>query len=157
MIRFFPLFFIGILLYKMKTKRFTISRVLLIIICFLIQLLMFKKKVDPNWGMISFLEYIIMMSIFLIISFLFLANKLRFIINRYTSKLGEISYSLYLIHSYIGSKTMYFLQTFFGLNLWFGMIIAIVMVIAIAYLINKYVEKPALLFIREKYRKKTIL
>ncbi len=153
LIAYFPLFFIGILFYRIRFKEVNIKRILLIIFSCISQVLMFETA-SKFKGFISFPEYLMLFSVIMLLFVLFSINKLDFIINRFTSRLGDISYSLYLIHNYIGIKLMLYLQKYFGINLWIGLGIALIIVIGLAFLINRFIEKPALHFIRNRYRKK---
>jgi len=101
-------------------------------------------------------EFAAALGIFMLLFFLFIGNRLSWIANKYTVLLGEISYSLYLIHNFTGAKVIIpGLMKLAGLPLWLSVLIALMAVITIAYFINRFIEKPALVTIRNRFLKST--
>jgi len=151
LIKYFPLFFSGILFYKMKFDKVTAWRLVLLTISFCLQLSLFNKCYNIR-GYMSFGGYSTMLSIYYITFLLFLAGKLRFIVNKVTSQLGEISYSLYLIHQFISIKIVISQLMKMGCNFWVAAFEALITSITLSLLINCFVEKPSLLYCGEWYK-----
>jgi peptidoglycan/LPS O-acetylase OafA/YrhL len=148
---FYPLFYAGIITYKMKFNRTTITRYTLIIICFATQYLLFSKN---RTEYISSQQYGLILILYGIILFLFVNDFLGFIVNKTTIFLGEISYSLYLIHQFLAQNIIIpGLTKYNNVNpLVATFIVALPICIVIATIINKKIEKPMMLAIRAFYR-----
>ncbi len=152
LIRYFPLFFTGIIIYKIKFDRLTTARILIILACFLVQIYVFDKFYNNRIKM-NFEEYAVTLLIIFSVFVLYLTNKLQFIVNGVTLWLGEISYSLYLIHQYI--ERDFILNKLLHIYHWnyeLAAVVSITSVLIIATLINRLVEKPSLEFIRARYK-----
>ncbi len=150
LIAFFPLFYGGIILYKMKFDKITTLRMALFLSTLVIQCLMFENCYRNN-NYISFKEYVIALPIIYSLFLLFLFDKLNFIVNPITIWLGQISYSLYLLHYFLGTFIIipFFMKTF-NLNIWMSSSIALCVVLIIAHFVYKYVENPAMKYLRKK-------
>jgi peptidoglycan/LPS O-acetylase OafA/YrhL len=70
--------------------------------------------------------------------------------------IGGLSYSLYLIHQNVG---YIIINKFYenGFNPVLGIFSALIISLIIASILTKYVEKPSLLFIRDRYKNNTAL
>ncbi|PHV13348.1 acyltransferase family protein [Chitinimonas sp. BJB300] len=66
--------------------------------------------------------------------------------------LGAISYTLYLLHENIGWAVMLHLQQA-GLNANLTILIALIIALTLAHLLSRLVEKPAMHFLRERYKR----
>lgn len=152
LLSYFPLFFSGILIYKIKFEKSVYWRWLLLLCCYGIQLYLFQKCYENNL-FVTFKEYVTVISFIYCIFFIFLAGKLGFIINKFTTWLGGISYSLYLIHQSIGVNVIIPQLTLRGIPFWVAAFTAIVVVLILATCIYNFIEKPSLQFIRKKYKK----
>jgi peptidoglycan/LPS O-acetylase OafA/YrhL len=151
---FFPLFFSGILFYKLKFDKKTPTRWLLLLISFILQLYIFEPLYF-NRGYITFTSYFITLSIIYFAFILYIFNKLNFIVNKYTLFLGSISYVLYLLHKVVGNDLIIpVLNIKCGINYPITILLTLIIIGFFSYLISTYIEKPALLFIRTKYFKK---
>ena len=95
-------------------------------------------------------EFFIFLS-FYIIFFLALNGYLRILACKPLVFFGSISYSLYLIHQNIGYIVI---NLFYKLDLSpiFAIVTAILVSVFLAFLITRFVEKPSLDFIRNKYK-----
>jgi peptidoglycan/LPS O-acetylase OafA/YrhL len=152
---YFPLFYSGILFYKMKFNEQNFKRWLLIILSFVIQLYVYNRLYS-NREYLSITEYAIALALIYSTFIIYLYNKLHFIINKITFWFGSISYALYLLHKVIGTSFFIPLLTIkLGLNYWLAMPLTLIIIIFISYLVMKYIEKPSLIFIRKKYLNKT--
>lgn len=151
LLKYFPLFFTGILFYDSYNKKLNNkTNIILIIFCYVVQVMIFSQFHRHVWILNTF-EFALILLIYFVLFFMFIYGKLRWISNRYTIALGEISYCLYLIHNFMGAKAiMPFLMKKAGLSLWASSIIAFAIVLIAATLIHKLVEKPAMLAIRKK-------
>lgn len=151
---YFPLFYSGILFYKMKFSKKTILRWILLIASFLIQIFIFDRLYN-NRGFISYQQYVYTLTSFYLIFILFIYNKLSFIVNKVTLWLGSISFVLYLIHQFIGVNILIPLLTDkLHINLWLSITITLILMLFISFMIMKYIEKPSLVLIRKKYLNK---
>lgn len=148
---YFPLFFLGILFYKVKFYRPTIFRFLLIAVAITTQIILYHD--DGRNKFVSQAEYSVVIVAISIIFTAYCFDKIRFIVITPLVFLGKISYSLYLIHDIVGGL---FVSSFsrsriLHFNFWITMFfIALPAVIALAALINKYVEVPANAYIKTK-------
>ena len=149
---YFPLFISGIVFYKIKFYKINALRVLLLALCFITQILLFEST-----GKIVFIsqtQYTIIVAVFFVVFFLYCFDHLQFIINRGTLFIGKISYSLYLIHDYISSYLLIPMLTHsrvFHLNYWIAVLIFVTpLVLILAALINKFIEVPAMKYLKGK-------
>lgn len=150
LISYFPLFFGGIVLYKMKFEKKSAQRMMVFILTFIIQSLIFQHCYRNRFYLIH-TEYILALSSIYSIFLLFLYGKLTFIVNPFTIWLGKISYSLYLLHQVIGVFIIIPVMTkIFHWSFWPSVFIAISSVCLLAHLVNRYIEQPAMRYVREK-------
>lgn len=99
--QFFPLFFSGIIFYKIfNSNEKVYVNYLLIIFCLLCQISLFPYS-GRSHLYISWADYSIMMGSYFILFSLFVNNRLKMFVNKVTLFFGKISYALYLIHQYI--------------------------------------------------------
>ena len=91
-------------------------------------------------------------SSFYLIFYLFVYDKLGFIVNNFFVFLGTISYSFYLIHENIGVGIIYWLKKIADIQL-FYLPITIFLIGVLATFITFYIERPALKWIRNYYKK----
>jgi peptidoglycan/LPS O-acetylase OafA/YrhL len=154
----FPMFFAGILFYKMKFDQINWMRYSLVVLCFLLQYTMYLDG-DLIPHRISQIEYGLMLMIYFSLFILYTSNRLSFIVNRVTLFLGSISYSLYLLHNFISRELIIpGLIKYAHLNFWVACLgVALPIILIIATLTNKYIEKPAMDYIRTKYRESSSL
>ena len=154
LINYFPLFLAGIIFYKIKFKRPTVRRYLLIGVCYACQLSLFNDGSKSDIYL-DFTPYFFMLTGYFIIFTLYVNNLLGFIVNRVTVFLGEVSFSLYLIHQYISIAIILpVLMQELGLNFWLASAISLVVALLLATLVNRFVEKPAMNYIRSRYKRK---
>jgi len=139
LLRYGDLFFAGVLFYNLKTKGNKWYRHFALLMCLAVQYI-FRQEINP---------FVVIGFFFLF--YLFIYGKLSWIINKPTVFLGSISYSLYLIHENIGFVIMRYLYTL-HLNAWAIFIIPTLSTIGIASAITFGIEKPAMYFIRGKYK-----
>ena len=142
--QFIPLFFAGISFYDLYTKKQNRFFIYLSLIVYLICQILMYQYAGRSRNYISQTEYALMLSSFFILFFLFVNNKLGFIVSKYTIFLGKISFCLYLIHQYLGFNTIIpKMMDNFGLNFWIAaVLIALPITILIATLITFFIEIP---------------
>lgn len=144
LLQFFPLFFSGIIFYKLhnslikKTKGY-----LLIFSCFFCQIMLFQSS-GRSVNFISWAQYGFILFIYFIIFLLFVNKNLKFIINPLTLFVGKISFALYLIHQYISLNIIIpFFYERLGINFWATVIlINLPIIICIASFITYKIEIP---------------
>jgi len=154
LINHFPLFFSGILFYKIKFYGLSIKRLLLIIFCILSTFYLHDKG-GRAYQVIFAVDHHFIILFYHGVFFLFVYGKLGFLIAKPLLYLGKISYSLYLLHQYIG---LHLLETFHDvlqLHILTAMILSTITCLGLAGIVTKYVEVPSINYIRNWYKKKT--
>lgn len=143
LLQFIPLFFAGTLFYNIfekNTKLF--QNYSLILICLICQIFLFDYAGSYN-RFLNHFEYSIMLIIHFTIFVLFVNNKLKWIVNKYTLYLGKISFALYLTHQFLSlSFIIPFLTNRLNVNLYVTFFIALVSIILVASFITFYIEIP---------------
>ncbi len=101
-------------------------------------------------------EHAILIIIYHLIFVLFLAEKLTFLKVQPLVFLGRISYSVYLLHQYIGLQLIRIFKTYFELDTPLSILLTIPIIIGMAIVVTTYIETPAVLFIRNRYRQRQV-
>lgn len=152
LLNYFPLFFAGILFYIIKNDRPTFTRYAMLGGCFIASLIVYHSLSFRQYC-ISYSEHCIMISIYYIIFFMYINNKITWIAQRPIVYLGTISYSLYLVHQSLSLKFLRpFLQHFLGDHFWLNNLLMLVICIGIASAITFWIEKPAMRFLKAKFQ-----
>jgi peptidoglycan/LPS O-acetylase OafA/YrhL len=147
LINYFPLFFAGILFYKVKLNRLTFDKVIGLIVCFTMTVLLFEKSAAK--ASVNYFEYAITTGIYFIIWILYIKGKLMFIVSKATLFLGRISYSLYLLHGFVSVQVIIpFLVKDLGLNYWSAFLISLLLSISLAFIVTKFFEEPIIAYIK---------
>lgn len=143
LINHFALFFGGIVFYKLVTYSIKpVAGYTLIVFCYFTQLVIFKFAGTAS-DHISFMKYWAMLSLYFMLFILFINRSLTFIAVRPALFLGNISFALYLSHSYIFRGVIGFAEKRFGLPFWIATLgIAVPLAIFVAYLITILIERP---------------
>lgn len=136
------LFISGMCFYKIKNKEGAWYYHVLILGCILVQALIASSNVEYAYILVIFIVF-----------YLFTYNWLEFLNNKLFLFFGSISYSLYLIHENIGILLLKYLERF-QLSYILRLSIVLSIVIFVAFLITKFIENPAMNFIRSKFRNK---
>ena len=139
-----PLFFAGVLLYRIRSRGWTVSRAALLLACFLSRLASFRYP--P-----MIVGTIAIFAIFAAAS-LGWAPVLRW---RPLLFLGGISYPLYLVHYTIGFRIQSAMVMQLGASAFAGFAIALCGVTALAWAISVLIERPAQTYLRAAYRRMT--
>lgn len=144
LLQFFPLFFAGIIFFKIyDTQKNRFLYYAIIVLCIYCQYVLFPYA-GRSRSYISHSEYSVMLCIYFILFTLLVNMKLRWIVNAGTIFLGKISYALYLTHQYI---SWYFIIPLFerklGFNFWIVIVcIDLPILILIAAFITYKIEIP---------------
>ncbi|WP_339136490.1 MAG: acyltransferase [Candidatus Electrothrix sp. GW3-4] len=150
-LQFWPLFFTGILFYKIIKRN--INRIKyygMIILCLFSQIILFDYSGRSKY-FIDFYEYAFMLIFYFSLFTLLVNGRLKFIINSPSLFLGKISFALYLIHQRISLRFIIpFLTKKLSLNFWLSSAIALFLSIGIATCITYLIEVPC----NRKMRKK---
>lgn len=153
-----PLFFAGILFYKIKfeSRDKSLLLLLLLVACFIAQVILFHDG-GKSMDYISQGQYTAMLALYFAIFTFYAFNKPLPLVNGATMFLGKISYSLYLIHQHIGSIVIINgLMKHAGMGFWpSALFVALPAVILLAAAITYLIEQPALQYIRKVYAEKS--
>lgn len=151
LINHFPLFLSGIVFYKIRFESFKPAYIIILLICILASAYLHDKGGKTMYFMGRF-EHAMVIVFYHFIFTLFVLGKLTFLNLKPLLFLGKISYSLYLIHQYIG---LHLIETFknAGLNIYAAILICISICVTTAWIITKYIEIPAVRLIRSHYAK----
>jgi peptidoglycan/LPS O-acetylase OafA/YrhL len=136
---FWQYFFAGILFFNIKTKGDVWWRHAGLAMCFIVQ-----NVVSDD------IHSVLCLAVDFIIFYLFIYDKLSWIVQRPLLFLGTISYSLYLIHLNMGQLIIKYLYTI-GANAWLRLIIPTLVSVFVATIMTYGIEKPAMKYIRTKY------
>ena len=153
-LQFFPLFFAGMVFYKIYNREGKLlQNYLLIVFCLFCQMLLFQYAGSSN-KYINQSQYNLMLTIYFLIFTFFVNNKLGVIVNKITLFLGKISYALYLVHQYISIEIIIpFFYNKIGLNFWVtSLFIALPIIILIATFITFKIEVPYSKKMKEKLK-----
>ena len=141
-----PLFIAGIIFYKIKTsKGSNLFNNILVMLTLPVEIVWLLKK--PAENLISAVIIVIIYFVFFIFSY----HNLKFIINRFFLFFGSISYSLYLIHQFIGFGIIHLVRRYITIEPVYLLIPAMIVTL-LAVLISKFVERPMITLIRSKYK-----
>jgi peptidoglycan/LPS O-acetylase OafA/YrhL len=143
-LEFFPLFFAGIIFYKIiKEKSNHFFSYLLLIGCLVTEVLLFNHA-GRSKEFISQSEYAVMLVIYFGFFILFVNGKLKLITIKPLLFLGKISFALYLTHQYIFvGHVLPFLLNRLNWNFWFSIIcIGLPLSLGLAAAITYYIEIP---------------
>ncbi len=137
----FPLFFAGIIFYKLATN--SINKTFgytILVCCMLVQLGIFPFA-GPAHDHVMWGQYTFMLALYFGLFVLFINNMLSFIVSKPSLFLGKISFALYLIHSYLFVGIIGVLKKN-HMPFWGAVAIAMAGAIILAWLITHLVEKP---------------
>ena len=153
--QFIPLFFAGIIFYKIYTdKSKQLSKYSIVVLCLISQILLFKFS-GLSKEFINHTEYAAMLIIFFGLFTLFVNNKLNLIASKGTLFLGKISFALYLIHQYLSIGIIIpYLTINLSLNFWIAALVTMPIVIGLAALITFYIEIPMSRLMKRKLNEK---
>ncbi len=143
----FPLFFSGIIYYRMLTQKPTIKHYFLLIFCWVTKC---------NFGVIDNRLYLInphvyyLILVFFNLVFLMLINKkLNIIVNPVSLFFGQISYPLYLINSVVSVLILMPLLIKY-MSFWPSAFITLIILVIFAYVITAFVERPIQQYARKR-------
>lgn len=154
LLQFIPLFFSGIIFYKIYiNKQKLLEKYLMIFICLVCQISSYSFA-GRTHKFINHFDYSMMLIIYFLLFTLFVNHKLNFIVSKYTLFLGKISFALYLIHQYVSLEIIIpFLTNKMQINFPIAAIITLLIVILIASFITYFIEIPLGRIIKDKLRK----
>jgi peptidoglycan/LPS O-acetylase OafA/YrhL len=132
------LFIAGIMFYKIMHRESYISYFILFI-CLITEYYLHGK-----------LAYLI--TAYFFVFYLFVTNRLKVLIVKPLVYLGSISYSLYLIHQNVGYVVINEMKPFNILNPASIIMAPMALSLLLATLMQKYIERPSLVFIRNKWK-----
>lgn len=139
-IYYFPLFFSGIIFYKLLTDK---ENHFLYYVFLLFLITMQISNTDMDGLFINHAQHTLMTIIYFGLFILFVNKKLGFIVSRPSLFLGKISFALYLIHQYVSTQVLLpFLLDTCHLNFWVAALIGLTIVITLATLVTYYIEVP---------------
>ena len=147
----FPLFFSGILFYLIRTRKNVFQNIVLLVFSFFATCFLhyYGGRTQHH---VSPVGHYIVLAFYHIVFALTIFGRMSFLIQLPLLFLGRISYSLYLIHQYIGIRVLLVLTDNLKINIYPALLITIAFCISLAYAVNKLVEVPANRFIRNWYK-----
>lgn len=144
LLMFWNFFYAGILFYNLKTKGNAWHRHAALFLCLIVQYMVQDMIPEaPNLTLYAIFFYFVF--------YLFIYNRLSFLVQKPLIFLGTISYSLYLVHSYIGFIIINNLYAK-DVNPWLCFILPSICAFIIASLITFCVERPAMAYLRQFYK-----
>lgn len=142
LIAHFPLFFAGILFYRIITANgHNMTNYLLLLLCLPAQILLYNNGGSAH-RYISHGSYAIMLCIYFGVFILFVNARLGFIVTKPALFAGKISYALYLIHQYVSIDLIIPRLEAAGVNYFAAAAIAFVVSVTLAWMITSYIENP---------------
>ncbi len=105
--------------------------------------------------LISGQEHLLIILFYHVVFALLIYGKMKFLARPQLVFLGTISYSLYLLHQYMGRKIIDTLVTYTHANSYFVIALVVLLNILLAYVVTRFVEIPANKFIRNGYKTAT--
>lgn len=140
--RFNVLFLSGMLFYQIWKGKEGLINHILIILCFILWALVIK---EPGVILIS--------AVFFILMYFICYKEIRFLKHQFFLFLGRISYSLYLLHQFLGYIIMNALKPHFGSS-WVIMIgVPFISMLLLSWLVSKYIEYPSIKISRNLLKK----
>jgi peptidoglycan/LPS O-acetylase OafA/YrhL len=143
----FPLFFSGVIYYRMLMRKPTLKHYFLLIFCLITKW---------NFGIIDYRLYLInphiyyfILIFFNLVFLLFINGKLKFLVNPASLFFGRISYPLYLINSVVSILILMPWLTKY-MNFWLSAFITLAILVSFAYIITAFVEKPMQQSVRKR-------
>lgn len=136
------LFLCGINFYFIFNKQHNLLNHIQIFVCLLISFI----------GENSFFPFFFLL--FIIIFYLFVYGKLFWIRIHLLTYLGKISYSLYLLHQFIGYSIQYSMLEYGVKNTYFIIITPLIVSLFFAIITTEFFEKPILKWANWNYKNK---
>jgi len=141
---YFPLFLSGIIFYKISSSENKVKNYIYLGILLFLHIVLLEAHYADNLSFLTLNEHVFMLLLFNLIFFLFITNKLKFIVNKVTLFFGKISFSLYLIHQFLA---FYFIIPYtvdtLHLNFWIASIfIAFPIITFLSAVMTFYIEIP---------------
>ncbi len=133
------LFFGGILFYQLKKDPSQKRKYVLLLLTLVVHFIINKTE-----------ETMVIIFVYFIL-YLFLIDKLRFMRGKVSYFIGIISYSLYLLHQYIGYEVINFLNDHGITNIFLEILITGFLILILSTIVAFGVERPAMKFIRGKF------
>ena len=134
-------FIIGMFLYKLYNNKADKKYIVYIIICAI--LLIIQDKLDIGFTCLT------VFTLLVYFTFIYKPHLLNFLTNPILTKIGVSSYSIYLIHSYLGLGIIEMYTQYVGkqsYTIYFVMIITVILFGLFSY---KYLERPISNFIKK--------
>jgi len=143
LINHFPLFFAGILFYKIANSPGANYRYyVLICLCLPVQVMLYNNGGSAQ-NYISQYSYGLMLLAYFFIFSLFIHQKLGFIVNKPALFFGKISFALYLIHQYLSIDVIIpMLTKQANVNFMIAACLAFAVSVGLSAFITYYIEVP---------------
>jgi peptidoglycan/LPS O-acetylase OafA/YrhL len=142
LINHFPLFYAGIIFFKIRSEGGNMFRYLTLSFSFAAALMLFNNG-GRSMYYISTGDYLIVLLIYFVVFVLAISDRLRFLSTTPLLFMGRISYSFYLIHQFISSQVIIpWVQKYIGLSFYVAVAIAFGVCVCLATLTTLHIEEP---------------
>lgn len=152
LINHFPLFLSGIVFYKLFTERFSFFYVVVLFLC-IASAIYLSNKGGRTMQILQPREHGLIIIFYHLIFVLFIIGRLGFLKIAPLLFLGRISYSLYLLHQYIGLQLIRILKTYFSLDIHGAILLTILICICLSAMVTKFIEIPSVQYVRLLYKR----
>lgn len=135
LIPYSPLFLAGIMLYRSASDGLTLRRAMILLLCYGL-FTCYRRPID----------FVLVGGVFAVCTASALGHARALAVAPLVG-LGQISYSLYIIHAPLGARTQLLLAAW-GVPPWLNLVMAVVIVLLAAWVLHVVVEVPGGRFIR---------
>ncbi len=157
--RWSPYFVAGMFFYLIKLDRKVYTYLPPIFISYFISLWLCFKDIDHRIVIynttFSKITVGVLITLFFALMLIISIGKLQILNKKIFLKFGILTYPLYLIHQNIGFIMINNFNSF--INKWVLLILIITFMLLLSFIINKYIEKPLGIYIRNKLKENIFL
>jgi peptidoglycan/LPS O-acetylase OafA/YrhL len=155
LINHFPLFYSGIIFFKIRDEGGNAFRYVTLAVCFVSACILFNNG-GRSMYYLSFSEYLPSLLIYFIVFALAIKDRMKLLTAKPLLFMGRISYSFYLLHQYVSSQLIIpAVLKYISGSFYVAVCIALVVCICLAFIATIYIEEPSVrwgkAFLKKKY------